>query len=169
MNPLRMLAKVAIIVAATVAVGACRSKPVVGVLLATSGTIGSYGQAMKQGCELALEEAEASGYPLPRAIKIGFKLESNVDRKVLIDRAKESLERNSCQVVVANLLQEVAGSMSHRATILTEWGEQREATDHWTIANHLEEAIIEAIKRHPPEAIYVSEPIAETGEMDFIL
>jgi branched-chain amino acid transport system substrate-binding protein len=46
---------------ALVALSACGSKPVVGLLLATSGPAASYGQAMKEGIDLALEQATNAG------------------------------------------------------------------------------------------------------------
>ncbi|MCP4902150.1 MAG: amino acid ABC transporter substrate-binding protein [bacterium] len=39
----------------------CNPKPVIGVLLPMSGEIASYGESMKNGIDLALEEAEADG------------------------------------------------------------------------------------------------------------
>jgi branched-chain amino acid transport system substrate-binding protein len=46
---------------AAAALTACGTRPVVGLLLPTSGAAETYGQSMKEGIELALEEAAADG------------------------------------------------------------------------------------------------------------
>jgi branched-chain amino acid transport system substrate-binding protein len=50
-----------ILLAAAVGVVACGGKPVVGVLLASSGEAASYGESMKEGLDLALDQAKANG------------------------------------------------------------------------------------------------------------
>jgi branched-chain amino acid transport system substrate-binding protein len=50
-----------LIVAVGVLLTACGSKPVVGVLLPTSGSAASYGATMKNGIDMALEEATSNG------------------------------------------------------------------------------------------------------------
>lgn len=53
-----------IVITALLSTG-CKSKPVIGVLLAETGEITYHGQSMRQGIELALEEARAAGdYPV---------------------------------------------------------------------------------------------------------
>ena len=51
-------------VAPMVLLAACGAKPIVGVLLAETGAAASYGKAMRQGIELAIEQSKAQGtYP----------------------------------------------------------------------------------------------------------
>lgn len=52
------------LIAAVVTVSACPSKPIIGVLLPTTGDAAPYGQSMKNAIELAVSEAKTSGeYP----------------------------------------------------------------------------------------------------------
>lgn len=60
MNILRNLAKTLPIVAVVAALSACSNKPVVGVLLPMTGSASNYGESMKKGFDLALDEAEGS-------------------------------------------------------------------------------------------------------------
>jgi branched-chain amino acid transport system substrate-binding protein len=53
--------KIALIALAAAAATGCGSKPVVGVLLPTSGAAASYGESMKQGIELAISQGTADG------------------------------------------------------------------------------------------------------------
>jgi branched-chain amino acid transport system substrate-binding protein len=66
-NSLRTLARTLTILIAAAALGACGSKPVVGVLLPETGSAASYGESMKNGIELALSEAEGS---MPNGVQI---------------------------------------------------------------------------------------------------
>ena len=50
-------ARIAVLLAAVAALSACGGKPVVGILLPTSGFAATYGESMKNGIELALDEA----------------------------------------------------------------------------------------------------------------
>jgi branched-chain amino acid transport system substrate-binding protein len=61
-------AKLALIVTAAAAITGCGSKPVVGVLLPTSGLAASYGESMKQGIELAISQGKADG-SIPASIE----------------------------------------------------------------------------------------------------
>jgi branched-chain amino acid transport system substrate-binding protein len=63
-----MLARLALAIIAVVALSACRSKPVIGLLLPSTGTAASYGAAMKAGIDLAIDEATAAG-TLPNGIQ----------------------------------------------------------------------------------------------------
>lgn len=61
MKWLPLSTKLAFIALAAVLVTGCGSKPVVGVLLPTSGAAASYGESMKQGIELAISQGTADG------------------------------------------------------------------------------------------------------------
>ncbi len=67
MNSLTSLAKTLLTLAAVALVSACSSPPVVGVLLPTTGAAASYGESMKNGIDLALEEAEGT---LPKGFQV---------------------------------------------------------------------------------------------------
>ena len=67
MNSLTSLAKTLSILTAVSLLTACSSPPVVGVLLPTTGAASSYGESMKNGIDLALEESKAT---LPKGFKI---------------------------------------------------------------------------------------------------
>jgi branched-chain amino acid transport system substrate-binding protein len=64
---LTFLAKTLLIVTGVALLAACSSPPVVGVLLPTTGSASSYGDSMKNGIDLALEESEGT---LPKGFKI---------------------------------------------------------------------------------------------------
>ena len=51
----KTMAKTLLTLIAVVALSACSSKPVVGVLLPTTGEASNYGESMKRGIDLALE------------------------------------------------------------------------------------------------------------------
>ena len=61
MKPLRLLTAIALISSTLVILPGCGKKPVIGVLLASSGAASVYGESMKNGIELAMSEAEANG------------------------------------------------------------------------------------------------------------
>ncbi len=61
MKSLSLLSKIAVAALVGVVFVGCGSKPVVGVLLPTSGSAASYGNSMKQGIELAIEQGRADG------------------------------------------------------------------------------------------------------------
>ncbi len=61
MKSLSLLAKIAVASLIGVTLVGCGSKPVVGVLLPTSGSAATYGNSMKQGIELAIEKGRADG------------------------------------------------------------------------------------------------------------
>jgi len=54
-KPAKTMTTTLLILAAVVALSACTSKPVVGVLLPTTGEASTYGESMKRGIDLALE------------------------------------------------------------------------------------------------------------------
>jgi len=60
MRAVSTLTKAGILLLAAFGLSACGSKPVIGVLLAESGDAATYGKAMHQGIELALDEARSS-------------------------------------------------------------------------------------------------------------
>lgn len=61
MKSLSLLSKIAVAALVGVVFVGCGNKPVVGVLLPTSGSAASYGNSMKQGIELAIEQGRADG------------------------------------------------------------------------------------------------------------
>ena len=67
MKSLTSLAKTTSILAAVALLAACSSPPVVGVLLPTTGSASSYGESMKNGIDLALDEGKAG---LPTGFKV---------------------------------------------------------------------------------------------------
>lgn len=67
MKSLTSLAKTLSILTAVALLSACSSPPVVGVLLPTTGSASSYGESMKNGIDLALEEAQGT---LPKGFQI---------------------------------------------------------------------------------------------------
>ncbi len=67
MKSLTSLAKTLSILTAVALFSACSSPPVVGVLLPTTGSASSYGESMKNGIDLALEEAQGT---LPKGFQI---------------------------------------------------------------------------------------------------
>ena len=60
MNSSKALGKTLLSLAAVVVLSACGSKPVVGVLLPMTGSASTYGDSMKQGIDLALDEAQGT-------------------------------------------------------------------------------------------------------------
>ena len=54
-KPAKTMTTTLLILAAVVALSACTGKPVVGVLLPTTGEASTYGESMKRGIDLALE------------------------------------------------------------------------------------------------------------------
>jgi branched-chain amino acid transport system substrate-binding protein len=56
-----LVSKFVLVLAFAALVSGCGGKPVIGVLLPTSGGAASYGESMKKGIDLALEEAQAGG------------------------------------------------------------------------------------------------------------
>ena len=60
MKPAKTMATTLLILAAVVALSACGSKPVVGVLLPMTGEASTYGESMKRGIDLALEMDQAN-------------------------------------------------------------------------------------------------------------
>ncbi len=71
MKPQQILARLALAVLAMVVLSACGSKPVIGVLLPTSGATASYGAAMKAGIDMAIAEATAAR-TLPTGIQFAW-------------------------------------------------------------------------------------------------
>ncbi len=67
MKSLTSLAKTLSILTAVALLSACSSPPVVGVLLPITGSASSYGESMKNGIDLALEEAQGT---LPKGFQI---------------------------------------------------------------------------------------------------
>lgn len=61
MKSLSLSSKIVVAALAGVVLTGCGSKPVVGVLLPTSGSAASYGNSMKEGIELAIEQGRADG------------------------------------------------------------------------------------------------------------
>jgi len=58
----------------------------------------------------------------PRLFKVGFKLESGVSEKELLQRAQEAIQKQKVELLVANRLEDVSSS-GHRALLLTKGSE----------------------------------------------
>ena len=58
-KPAKTMAMTLLTLAAVIALSACSSKPVVGVLLPMTGEASTYGESMKRGIDLALEMDQA--------------------------------------------------------------------------------------------------------------
>ena len=71
---------------------------------------------------------------------IGFKLLSNVSHEKLIDVAKNFMQKNNCDAVVANDLKDIS-EQNHKAYILTQDGRKIEANTKIEIAEKLSELI----------------------------
>ncbi len=67
MGSSKALAKTLLSLVAVVVLSACGSKPVIGVLLPMTGSASTYGESMKQGIDLALDEAEGN---LPEGFQV---------------------------------------------------------------------------------------------------
>jgi len=63
----KALAKTLLSLVAVVVLSACGSKPVIGVLLPMTGSASTYGESMKQGIDLALDEAQGN---LPEGFQV---------------------------------------------------------------------------------------------------
>jgi len=59
-KPLQLVKHILMVVAAISMLSACGSEPVVGVLLPMTGSAGTYGQSMKNGIDLALDQEQAN-------------------------------------------------------------------------------------------------------------
>jgi len=63
-HALHLVSRFTVVSFAVIVLAACGSKPVIGVLLPTTGDASSYGESMKEAIDLAIEEAKADGsYP----------------------------------------------------------------------------------------------------------
>ena len=71
---------------------ACGSKPVIGVLLAESGEIGAYGQIMKNGMTLAIDQAKADG-SYPEGLRIAW-ADSGTDPDQAIEGFKQLVSKD---------------------------------------------------------------------------
>jgi len=69
MKSLRIASAATLLLVATLGLSACGQKPVVGVLLPTSGAAASYGDSMKKAIDLALDHARAED-----ALPVGFEM-----------------------------------------------------------------------------------------------
>ena len=67
MKPLCPAAKTLLTAVAIISLSACSSEPIVGVLLPTTGAAASYGESMKQGIDLALEQEKGN---LPEGFQV---------------------------------------------------------------------------------------------------
>lgn len=67
-----LVSRLIVVCVSVITVAACGSKPVIGVLLPTTGDASSYGESMKEAIDLAVEEAKADGtYPVNLTIVWG--------------------------------------------------------------------------------------------------
>ena len=60
MKPLQLVKQILMVVAAISMLSACGREPIVGVLLPMTGSAGTYGQSMKNGIDLALDQEQAN-------------------------------------------------------------------------------------------------------------
>ncbi len=86
-----------VLLVAAAGVVACGGKPVVGVLLASSGEAASYGASMKEGIDLALDQAKAQG-GLPRDAQILW-ADSATDPETAVREFKSLVSQGSHLVI----------------------------------------------------------------------
>ena len=84
--------------------------------------------------------AELSGL-VGDSIRIGFKLESNVDVDTLIERAKAQINRYGVNAVIANLMEEMNQPGELRARIVHDDGRIDEIEDDYSLVKSIEEII----------------------------
>ncbi len=80
---------------------ACGSKPVIGVLLAESGEIGAYGQIMKNGMTLAIDQAKADG-SYPEGLMIAW-ADSGTDPDQAIEGFQQLVSKEGAEFVIAGV------------------------------------------------------------------
>jgi len=91
------VAKLLALLAAAASVVACGGKPVVGVLLATSGEAASYGKSMKEGLDLALDQAKAEG-GIPRQAQFKW-ADSATDPETAVREFKRLVDEGAHLVI----------------------------------------------------------------------
>jgi branched-chain amino acid transport system substrate-binding protein len=96
------------VVAVTLAAG-CGSKPVVGVLLAKTGTIGTYGEAMGRGIQLALDEAGAAG-TMPSGMQVVW-ADSASDSETAIREFRRLVDEQGARLIIAGVTSGEAGDL----------------------------------------------------------
>jgi len=75
------------------------------------------------------------------SIRIGFKLESNVEVDTLIERAKAQINRYGVNAVIANLMEEMNQPGELRARIVHDDGRIDEIEDDYSLVKSIEEII----------------------------
>lgn len=97
MRKLNMMMKVGAVALAYCGLAACGSKPVIGVLLPESGEAKSYGAAMKNAMDLAIEQAKADGsYPADLVIQWA---DSTSDPETASEQYKDLVSKGSKMVI----------------------------------------------------------------------
>ena len=71
------------------------------------------------------------------SIRIGFKLETNVDETTLINRAKQQIQTYGVEAVVANIFEEMHDSKSLRARIVHSDGTVEKITTDSSLAKSI--------------------------------
>jgi branched-chain amino acid transport system substrate-binding protein len=99
-----------IIIASTcVALASCGSKPVVGILLAETGPAASYGKAMHQGIELAIEHAKRDGtYPADLTLEWA---DSKTDPDTAVSELRRLASEKGAKLIVAGVTSDEAKAM----------------------------------------------------------
>lgn len=103
MRALSTLKKAGALSLAILGLSACGSKPVIGVLLAESGDAASYGNSMRQGIELALEQAKADQEkPLPKDLKVLWADSTTTPAKAA-DEYEKLAENGNAHLIIAGV------------------------------------------------------------------
>ena len=75
------------------------------------------------------------------SIRIGFKLESNVDATTLVSRAKSQIERYGVNAVIANIMEEMNEEGELRARIVHADGRLEEIEDDFSLVKGIQRII----------------------------
>jgi len=94
-------AKYFILLGVVLIMSGCSRRPVVGILLATSGDIGTYGQAMKKAIDLAVEEAKADG-TYPANLELVW-ADSKSDPKTAEQEFRTMVSKHGAKLVIAGV------------------------------------------------------------------
>jgi branched-chain amino acid transport system substrate-binding protein len=90
-----------LIATACVVVSACGSEPHVGILLPDTGPAASYGKAMRQGIELAIDEAKAEG-TYPEGLML-YWADSKTDPETAAAEYRRLVDEHGTKIVVAGV------------------------------------------------------------------
>ncbi len=109
MRMLKSLTRLAGVTLVCFGLTACGSKPVIGVLLAETGVIGAYGEIMKNGMTLAIEQAKADG-SYPEGLTVTW-ANSGSDPDQAIAGFKQLVSKDGAQLVIAGVTSGEAKAM----------------------------------------------------------